>query len=200
MSSLQHIPSSNPDQQQIDFKIKEVKQLQEEMKHLNTAIPEAVAAYQKVVNPIADKIKLLQKEKLIALDIYVHEIKFSKRELGIIDAYMTAEIECWLYEHGTDEELSELFITYAHTTFQEYITHTNSQKADSWSEENKENYNNITEDRTNHKKKTAAERKEEKEKLEQEQHRRKSIRAIYIDLIKTFHPDTEQDADKKLEK
>jgi hypothetical protein len=201
VSSIQHIPSasSNPDQQQIDLKIKEVKQLQEEIKHLNTAIPEAVAAYQKIAHPIADKIKLLQKEKLITLDIYVHEIKFSKRELEIIDAYMTEEIEQWLYEHGTDEELSDLFITYAHTTFEEYIARTHSQKADSWFEENKENQNDAS-DRTNHKKKTAAERKEEKEKIEQEQHRKKSIRAIYIDLIKAFHPDTEQDTTKKLEK
>lgn len=200
MSSIQHIPSaySNPDQEQIDLKIKEVKQLQEEIKHLNTAIPEAVSDYQKAVAPIADKIKFLQKEKLIALDIYVHEIKFSKRELQIIDAYMTAEIEHWLYENGTDEELCDLFITYAHTTFEEHIAQTRSYQENFWSEEKNENADES--DRTNHKKKSAAERKEEKEKIEQEQHRKKSIRAIYIDLIKAFHPDTEQDATKKLEK
>lgn len=201
MSSIQHIPSasSNPDQQQIDLKIKEVKQLQEEIKHLNTAIPEAVTAYQKAISPIAEKIKLLQKEKLIALDIYVHEIKFSKRELEIIDAYMTAEIEHWLYENGVDEELSDLFITYAHTTFEEYIAHRSSHKEDFWFEENNST-TNAESDRTNHKKKSAAERKEEKDKIEQDQHRKKSIRAIYIDLIKAFHPDTEQDPTKKLEK
>ena len=202
MSSIQHIPSasSNPDQQQIDLKIKEVKSLQEELQHLNTSIPEAVAEYQKAISPIADKIKLLQKEKLIALDIYVHEIKFSKRELEIVDSYMTAEIEQWLYEHGTDEELSDLFITYAHTTFEEHLAYTNTHKEDfDFEEESKENSSERP-DRTNHKKKSAAERKKEQEKIEQDQHKKKSIRAIYIDLIKAFHPDTEQDPIKKLEK
>ena len=201
MSSIQHIPfaSSNPDQEQIELKIKEVKQLQEEIKHLTTAIPEAVSAYQKAVAPITEKIKLLQKEKLISLDIYVHEIKFSKRELEIIDIYMTVEIVHWLYENGTDDELCDLFITYAHTTFEEHIAQTHSNQEDFWFEENNGNAGDAS-DRTNHKKKSAAERKEEKEKIEQEQYRKKSIRAIYIDLIKAFHPDTEQDESKKLEK
>ena len=202
MSSIQHIPSatSNPDQQQIDLKIKEVKNLQEELQHLNTSIPEALAVYQKVMAPFVEKIKLLQKEKLIALDIYVHEIKFSKRELKIVDSYMTAEIEHWLYENGIDEELCDLFITYAHTTFEEHLAYTSIHKEDfDFEEAFKENLYKEA-DRTNHKKKSAAERKKEQEKIEQDQHRKKSIRAIYIDLIKVFHPDTEQDAGKKLEK
>jgi hypothetical protein len=201
VSSIQHIPSvpSNPEQQQIDLKIKEVKLLQEEITQLNIAIPEAIKTYQTIVNPIAEKIKLLQKEKLIALDIYVHEIKFSKRELSIIDTYMAEQIAQWIYEHGSNEELADLFITYAHTTFDEYILNLGTKSVYYNFEESEIGTGEST-DRSNTKKKTAAQRKGEKAKLEQEQHRRKSIRAIYIDLIKAFHPDTEQDATKKLEK
>lgn len=199
MSSLQHIPStsSNPNQQQIDIKIKEVKSLQEELKHLNTAIPEAVAMYQKAIAPIAEKIRLLQKEKIIALDIYVHEIKFSKRELAVIDTYMSAEIEQWIYENGSDSELEDLFITYAHMSFELYTAQFRAQLEDFIIEEETLNERSSSHES---KKKSAAERKAEKEKVIQEQHRKKSIRAIYIDLIKAFHPDTEQDLNKKAEK
>jgi len=199
VSSLQHIPSSSssPEQQQIDIKIKEVKSLQEEFQHLNTSIPEAVAAYQKAIAPVAEKIRLLQKEKIIALDIYVHEIKFSKRELAIIDMYMSAEIEQWIYENGADNELEDLFTTYAHISFESYMAQFKELQNDVIIEEEL-----LNEDQTAHtsKKKSAAERKAEKDKLIQEQHRKKSIRAIYIDLIKAFHPDTEQDLSKKAEK
>lgn len=199
MSSIQHIPSasSSAEQQQINSKIHEVKQLQEELKYLQTAIPEAISLYQKNVSPIAEKIRLLQKEKLIALDIYIHEIKFSKRELDIVDTYMSSEIEQWIYEHGNDKELEELFSSYAHTPFEEHARKTNTPFHDFFSDES--NFNHTDPD-TNPKKKSAAERKAEKEKLLQEEHRKKSIRAIYIDLIKTFHPDTEQDVEKKAEK
>lgn len=195
MSSLQHIPNSATEQQsQIDSKIKEVKRLQEELQHLSIAIPEAVSAYQKAIAPIAEKICLLKKEKLISLDIYIHEIKFSKRELAEIDTYMTAEIEQWLHENGTDQELKDLFITYAHISFEEYMKQFRS--ADDFIEED------ITEKEFTQysKKKTAAERKIEKEKQILEQHRKKSIRAIYIDLIKAFHPDTELNEEKKAAK
>ncbi|ABG58677.1 molecular chaperone DnaJ [Cytophaga hutchinsonii] len=198
MSSIQHIPSASysPEQQEINTKIKEVKNLQEELKQLNVSIPEAVTAYQKAIAPIAEKIRLLQKEKIIALDIYVHEIKFSKRELQEIDTYMTGEIEQWLYENGSDSELEDLFITYAHMSFEAY-TEQFRKEEDTFSFQNQ-----VTDEEpsSESKKKTAAERMAEKEKVIQEQHRKKSIRAIYIDLIKAFHPDTEQDAGKKAEK
>jgi len=200
VDSVQHIPSasSSPEQQQIDSKIKEVKSLQEELKHLNTSIPKAVAEYQKAVAPIAEKIRLLQKEKIISLDIYVHEIKFSKRELEIIDTYMSNEIEQWIYENGNDAELEDLFVTYAHMHFEEHVRKTNTPFKDFFSEESISSEEDPIENKSN--KKSAAERKAEKEKVIQEEHRKKSIRAIYIDLIKAFHPDTEQDEDKKAEK
>lgn len=200
MSSIQHIPSasSNPEQRQIDSKINEVKQLQEELKYLQTAIPEAINLYQKTVSPIAEKIRLLQKEKLISLDIYIHEIKFSKREIEIVDIYMSSEIEQWIYENGNDKELEDLFSTYAHMPFEEHVRKTNTPFHDFFSDES--NFNNDGDSNTNSKKKSAAERKADKEKVFQEEHRKKSIRAIYIDLIKAFHPDTEQDLEKKLEK
>ena len=197
MNSIQHIPSasSNPDQREIDKKIIEVKQLQEELKHLQTAIPEAVALYQKTVSPIAAKIRLLQKEKLIALDIYIHEIKFSKRELEIVDAYMCSEIEQWIYEHGNNSELEELFSIYAHMPFEEYARKTNNPFQDYFADKS-DLFDSDNSEHTS-KKKSAAERKAEKEKAIQQEHRKKSIRAIYIDLIKAFHPDTELDAEKK---
>ncbi len=200
MTSIQHIrgASSSPEQQQIDTKINEVKHLQEELKHLQTAIPEAVALYQKTVSPIAEKIRLLQKEKLVSLDIYIHEIKFSKRELEIVEVYMCAEIERWIYEHGNDSELEDLFSTYAHMPFEEYVRKTNTPFQDFFSDES--NFIDSENTESTSKKKSAAERKAEKEKAVQQEHRKKSIRAIYIDLIKAFHPDTEQDANKKLEK
>ncbi len=200
MTSVQHIPgaSSSPEQQQIDNRINEVKQLQEELKHLQTAIPEAIALYQKTVSPIAEKIRLLQKEKLIALDIYIHEIKFSKREREIVDMYMCTEIEQWTYEHGNDSELEDLFSTYAHMPFEEHVRKTNTPFHDFFSDES--NFMDEDTSEKKSKKKSAAERKAEKEKVLQQEHRKKSIRAIYIDLIKTFHPDTEQDAEKKQEK
>jgi len=200
MNSVEHIPSasSNPDQHQIDSKINEVKQLQEELKNLQTAIPEAIALYQKTVSPIAEKIRLLQKEKLISLDIYIHEIKFSKRELEIVDVYMCSEIEQWIYEHGNDSELEDLFSTYAHMPFEEHVRKSNTPFQDFFSDES--NFSASDDLEINSKKKSAAERKAEKEKALQQEHRKKSIRAIYIDLIKAFHPDTEQDAEKKLEK
>jgi hypothetical protein len=200
LSSIQHIPgaASSAEQQQIDVKINEVKQLQEELKYLQKAIPEAVRAYQKAVSPISEKIKLLQKEKLISLDIYIHEVKFSKRELEIIDAYMSAEIAQWIYENGNDTELEDLFSTYAHMHFEEYAKKVSMPFSDFFS--NEFNLNDSENPEPNSKKKSAAERKAEKEKAIQQEHRKKSIRAIYIDLIKAFHPDTEQDPDKKLEK
>lgn len=200
MSSIQHIPgaASTAEQQLIDVKINEVKKLQEELKYLQTAIPEAVSAYQKAVSPISEKIKLLQKEKLVSLDIYIHEIKFSKRELEVIDTYMSAEIAQWIYENGNDVELEELFITYAHMPFEEHVKKVNTPFSDFFSDES--NFDNTDHAETDHKKKSAAERKADKEKVLQQEHRKKSIRAIYIDLIKAFHPDTEQDVDKKLEK
>ncbi|WP_018342185.1 hypothetical protein [Cytophaga aurantiaca] len=198
MSSLQHIPSANNEQQPINLKIQEVKLLQEELKHLQKAIPEAITLYQKTVSPIAERIRLLQKEKLISLDIYIHEIKFSKRELEIVDVYMYSEIEQWIYENGNDKELEDLFSAYAHMPFEEHVRKTNTPFQDFFSDES--NFSNDTEPQPNYKKKSAAERTADKEKVLQEEHRKKSIRAIYIDLIKTFHPDTEQDADKKSEK
>jgi hypothetical protein len=200
VSSIQHIPgaSSSPEQQQIDSKINEVKQLQEELKYLQTAIPEAISLYQKTVSPIAEKIRLLQKEKLIALDIYIHEIKFSKREVEIVDVYMCSEIEQWIYEHGNDAELEDLFTTYAHMPFEEHARKAHTPFYDFFSDES--NSKDEEHPEKNSKKKSAAERKAEKEKTAQQDHRKKSIRAIYIDLIKAFHPDTEQDADKKAEK
>ena len=199
MSSLQHIQNtSSPEQQQIDTKINEVKLLQEELKHLQIAIPEAIALYQKTISPIAEKIRLLQKEKLVSLDMYIHEIRFSKRELEIVDAYMCAEIEQWMYENGSDAELEDLFSTYAHMPFEEHVRKANTPFQDFFSDES--NFTDSEQTETSSKKKSAAERKADKEKSIQEEHKKKSIRAIYIDLIKVFHPDTEQDADKKIEK
>lgn len=200
MTSVQHIPSasSNPEQHHIDDKINEVKQLQETLKKLQTDIPEAIALYQKTISPIAEKIRLLQKEKLIALDIYIHEIKFSKRELEIVDVYMCSEIEYWIYEHGNDSELEELFSTYAHMPFDEHVRKTKTPFQDFFSDES--NFIDSDQAEPTSKKKSAAERKAEKEKALQQEHRKKSIRAIYIDLIKAFHPDTEPDTDKKAEK
>ncbi|MBC7451383.1 MAG: molecular chaperone DnaJ, partial [Cytophagales bacterium] len=107
----------------------------------------------------------------------------------------------WMHQYGEDELLMDIFQRYAHMPFKEYVSLLHiersvpAQKTDVGDASNEPEPTN-----TNSKKKTSSERKIEKEKIEQEKRRKQTVRSIYIDLIKIFHPDTEQDEYKKLEK
>jgi len=194
----------NQDQQAFCSKIEEIKQLQEEFERLSIQIPNAILEYTRAIHPITQKITFLEKQRLVDIDAFVTITKFSKKELLLIDDYMCYEVIYWIQKYGEDELLILIFQKYAHMPLDEYIHKLSAERSQSLKKpfnDSKESIedSNIT-DIEDLKKKSATERLSEKNKMKQEVQRKKTVRSVYIDLIKIFHPDTETDADKKLEK
>ena len=209
------------EQKAFNAKILAIKTLQEELERLSTNIPKAVEVYNKTIQPYKKEYNKIRKEFIIILDVYGSKVKFTKRDKEILSNYILIEISDLLEEN---EDLQDLYTKYNGLCHTEQIkmeeeelkiraadffkTHFKAEidmslSLDEMQEEMHRKLSEGSKDqfaKEKQPKKSKAELNRDKKVKETEEIQRKSIREIYLDLIKVFHPDTEQEPDKKIEK
>jgi len=220
------IPKLNKEQDIFIKKIESIKLLQEDLKRLSAAIPPAIASYEACVANCKIGLEQLHVEKVKGMDSFFTLTKYTKKEREVIASYMLGELTHFLDSDDTDLDLLEAFQRYAQESYDAFKRNRDIQfkamseqmlknimgaDVDIDPEETIEEraqrirakLDEQAEKRNNAKKKkpkSKAEVKLEDVAKAQEELKSKSIRSIYIDLIKAYHPDKEPNAEKKLEK
>jgi hypothetical protein len=227
--AISETKSTDLQQETFIKKIKSIKLLQNEYRELSEKIPAAATSYQLVINKYATEIKELEIKRLKAFDIYFDHVKLNKTQLKDIHEYMVNHICDYLMEDESDVELQEIFKKYAKMSFEDFLKnekeemnkHSGQLFKDMFNIKSDLNFDpnddiqdvsqkilealeneklNPTAPPAPERKKTKAQLQKELKQKEEEELKNKSLRTIYIDLMKAFHPDTETDVDLKLEK
>ena len=199
---------------------KEFNQLSDKIEQLDTLIPELRNAYyllvervQKEYNPIVMEFQSFRVELVRHLDRMYEKDLYRKAYLTKL-AYLISEISLDLIVNYKFEELLPIFNKYSEIDFETALKElklSDSQLIDSklLAEENE-----ITEEEPFHEldaeeqERIKAELRAEKAKAQQEGARQilqqqkttKSVRKVYMDLVKAFHPDLETDEAEKRRK
>lgn len=199
---------------------KEFNQLSDKIEQLDKLIPELRNAYhllmervQKEYNPIVMEFQSFRVELVRHLDRMYEKDLYRKAYLTKL-AYLISEISLDLIVNYKFEELLPIFNKYSEIDFETALKElklSDSQLIDSklLAEENE-----ITEEELFHEldaeeqERIKAELRAEKAKAQQEGARQilqqqkttKSVRKVYMDLVKAFHPDLETDEAEKLRK
>jgi hypothetical protein len=199
---------------------KEFNQLSDKIEQLDTLIPELRNAYyllvervQKEYNPIVMEFQSFRVELVRHLDRMYEKDLYRKAYLTKL-AYLISEISLDLIVNYKFEELLPIFNKYSEIDFETALKElklSDSQLIDSklLAEENE-----ITEEEPFHEldieeqERIKAELRAAKAKAQQDGARQilqqqkttKSVRKVYMDLVKAFHPDLETDEAEKLRK
>ncbi|MCF2444888.1 hypothetical protein L0657_13050 [Dyadobacter sp. CY345] len=202
---------------------KEFNQLSERIEQLDKVIPELRNTYellidrvQKEYNPIVMEYQEFRVELVKHLDRMYEKDLYRKAYLTKL-AYLISEISFDLIVNYKFEELLPLFNKYSEVDFETALREL--KKADSQLIETKflAEENEVTEEDIFHElepeeqERIKAELRAEKVKVHQEEAKQarqilqkqkttKSVRKVYMDLVKAFHPDRETDEDEKLRK
>ena len=199
---------------------KEFNQLSDKIEQLDTLIPELRNAYyllvervQKEYNPIVMEFQSFRVELVRHLDRMYEKDLYRKAYLTKL-AYLISEISLDLIVNYKFEELLPIFNKYSEIDFETALKElklSDSQLIDSklLAEENE-----MTEEEPFHEldieeqERIKAELRAAKAKAQQDGARQllqqqkttKSVRKVYMDLVKAFHPDLETDEAEKLRK
>jgi len=212
-------------------KLADIKLLQADLKHITEGLPKAIHQLQELLIPF-EALKLqLATERIVAIDDYSHQIKFTKKQTEVLADYLIEEIEK-IFEKSEekDEKLLEIFNIYAAMSFEEYETELTKQEKimsadilknmfgvevefnedksmeDILSEAQGKIFEKMGSDKERqeqnqrNRKNTKSQLKQEENQKAADELKKKSIREIYSEMIKIFHPDTEQDEERKVEK
>lgn len=206
---------------------KEFNQLSEKIEQLDKLIPELRATYylliervQKEYNPIVMEYQSFRVEMVKLMDRTYEKDLYRKAYLTKL-AYLISEISFDLIVNYKFEELIPLFNKYSEVNFEvalNELKRSDSQLIDSklLAEENEitdeENFPEhfhelsleeqirIKEEIRAEKAKIFAEQAKEARQLLTKQKTTKSVRTVYMDLVKAFHPDRETDEAEKIRK
>lgn len=206
---------------------KEFNQLSEKIEQLDKLIPELRATYylliervQKEYNPIVMEYQSFRVEMVKLMDRTYEKDLYRKAYLTKL-AYLISEISFDLIVNYKFEELIPLFNKYSEVNFEvalNELKRSDSQLIDSklLAEENEitdeENFSEhfhelsleeqirIKEEIRAEKAKIFAEQAKEARQLLTKQKTTKSVRTVYMDLVKAFHPDRETDEAEKIRK
>ena len=206
---------------------KEFNQLSEKIEQLDQLIPELRATYylliervQKEYNPIVMEYQSFRVELVKLMDRTYEKDLYRKAYLTKL-AYLISEISFDLIVNYKFEELIPLFNKYSEISFDAALNElkrTDSQLIDSklLAEDNDiveeemvpENFHELSEEEQirikeelrAEKAKIFAGQAKEARQLLTKQKTTKSVRTVYMDLVKAFHPDLEADEAEKIRK
>lgn len=203
---------------------KEFNQLSERIEQLDKLIPELKATYhlliervQKEYNPIVMEYQSFRVELVKLMDRTYEKDLYRKAYLTKL-AYLISEIAFDLIVNYHFEELLPLFNKYSEVDFEtalRELKRADSQLVDSklLAEENEiseeenlpEQFHELDEEEQNRiKEELRAEKakafSEKARQFSAQQKTTKSVRTVYMDLVKAFHPDRETDEAEKIRK
>lgn len=206
---------------------KEFNQLSERIEQLDILIPELRATYylliervQKEYNPIVMEYQSFRVELVKLMDRTYEKDLYRKAYLTKL-AYLISEISFDLIVNYKFDELIPLFNKYSEVDFEAALNElkrADSQLIDSklLAEENEitdevtfpehfhelseEEQSRIKEELRAEKAKISSEQAKEARQLLTKQKTTKSVRTVYMDLVKAFHPDRETDEAEKIRK
>lgn len=206
---------------------KEFNQLSEKIEQLDKLIPELRATYylliervQKEYNPIVMEYQSFRVELVKLMDRTYEKDLYRKAYLTKL-AYLISEISFDLIVNYKFEELIPLFNKYSEVDFEaalHELKRADSQLIDSklLAEENEisdeenfpEHFHELSEEEQfrikeelrAEKAKISAEQTREARQFLAKQKTTKSVRTVYMDLVKAFHPDREMDEAEKIRK
>jgi hypothetical protein len=197
------------EQEAFNKKIREIKSLKKTLEELSSAIKTAQVEFQKTVIPLQNDFIGLMKERLRILSEYYWNVKLSKSLKRDLLDVLILECDQILRAKGNDDEVSkwlEEFENQKNADVSEVDRNAEKEREKEVEDAFQDFFDDFLggdegegawEDRSQqdkgHKKKAA-------KQAAKEEARKRSIKEIYRDLIKVFHPDKEMDETAKKKK
>jgi hypothetical protein len=211
-------------------KLEHVEQLTKELSVLEAEISKAKSQILSAVGPLYKKIHALKIKKLLVFDALIQTKKLSKSQTDMVNTFFEVHLIPYLKDSKSDPILHEMFSRYVGQSFETYakqkkklkyiqfqkifheatgemLDFSNENEAESTYQEAYARLQDMREeafqrffDEEDHKSASEKQKKKKSTSSSPQDLPFKSMRNLYISLMKRFHPDAETNEERKKEK